>query len=324
MATQDVTVLILNYNGEKLLDDCLASLKLQSYSNLNVIVVDNKSSDESYKIAQKFDVKFLPLSRNYGLAKAINIASKEVKTKYMLVSNYDLRFDKNAVEELVNEIEKDEKIFCTDPLQYDWNGQEIIHKKISLKKSLNLKHWVPFREPVFSSAYGETLFGSAGCCLLNKEIFIKLSGYDNRFFIEFEDFDIGIRAWMKGYKSIFIPQAKIFHKVLASLSPASYKAHSQDISKKLAYLSKKRRYNFHKNHLIAIGKLAPYKDFISLAVYKLLLALNLLLKKEKSKAFIIIEAVKTAFNYLPAYIAFKQKFKFIRSYQEIINYFTLN
>ena len=92
-----VSVIILNYNAGKLLLDCVESIKKSDYSNLEIIVVDNISSDNSQTICkEKFpDIKLIQNEKNFGYCEGNNIGIASAKGEFVIILNPDTIVDKN-------------------------------------------------------------------------------------------------------------------------------------------------------------------------------------------------------------------------------------
>ena len=122
--TPKVAILLLNWNGKKWLEDCLTSIFNLNYSNFDVVMVDNASSDNSVAyVRDKFPkVKLIQNSENLGYSVGFNIGlsySMKKGYEYSLVMNNDTEIDKNALHELVKTAEKDNKIgFTTGKVYY--------------------------------------------------------------------------------------------------------------------------------------------------------------------------------------------------------------
>ena len=105
-----VSVVIVNWNGAEHLRLCLPSLASQSFKSLEVIVVDNCSSDESAEVAKSLGVRWLPLEKNLGLAPALNRGAMSAGGDLLLFVNNDMRFDPGFVAALVEPLERDKEI----------------------------------------------------------------------------------------------------------------------------------------------------------------------------------------------------------------------
>ncbi|MBT5531025.1 MAG: glycosyltransferase family 2 protein, partial [Cytophagia bacterium] len=112
-----VSVLVLNYNGKRFLDDCFSSLLKSTYSNFEIIMIDNKSTDDSVAYTEEKypEVEIFQNGVNGGFSLAYNNAFKFAKGKYFVVLNNDVSVDKAWIEPLVEEAEKDENIGALQP-----------------------------------------------------------------------------------------------------------------------------------------------------------------------------------------------------------------
>src|ERR1700745_868829 len=110
MADQpSVSVIIVNCNGAEHLRLCLPSLASQLFKVLEIIVVDNRSSDDSAEVARRLGARWLPLEKNLGLAPALNRGATIANGDLLLFVNNDMRFDPGFVGALVEPLERDEE-----------------------------------------------------------------------------------------------------------------------------------------------------------------------------------------------------------------------
>jgi GT2 family glycosyltransferase len=122
-----VSVIIVNWNGAEHLRLCLPSLASQSFKLLEIIVVDNRSSDDSADVARSFGVRWLPLELNLGLAPGLNRGATVANGDLLLFVNNDMKFDPGFVAALVEPFESDHEIFATDGMQFNWDGTLSAH-----------------------------------------------------------------------------------------------------------------------------------------------------------------------------------------------------
>ncbi|MCC6612298.1 MAG: glycosyltransferase family 2 protein [Anaerolineae bacterium] len=214
-----VSVIVLSYNSADDLPICIESLHAQTYTELELIVADNASQDDSASIcAQYDDVKWLPLGANHGFGKGNNLAAAEAKGDYLLFVNPDMRFAPDMIEQLVQVAESIPSLFALDCKQYDWNKNLIIHGATYMCSGSIGSAFQPYLHltqldvdsvvPI-PCANGATYF-------CRRDRFESLGGFDPTFFLEFEDLDLGWRAWMQGWSSWYVPFATCCHKVGAS------------------------------------------------------------------------------------------------------------
>jgi GT2 family glycosyltransferase len=213
-----VSVVVLNWNGNAFIKGCLDSVLAQDYENLEVIVVDNGSSDGSAEIIREDydDVVLVETGQNLGFGGGNNIGIDRAKGKYVLILNNDAELDPACVSEMKRSLEKDgrygacaSRIDVMDPPDtLDAAGIAVFPDGLSVGRG----KW----EPVRDYAEEEEVFFASGCCALyRKEMLddIAVSGeyYDEDFFAYADDTDLGWRARLRGWRCIYAPAAKCRH-----------------------------------------------------------------------------------------------------------------
>ena len=124
-----VSIVILNYNGKKYIKNCIESIKNQKYSNIELILVDNASTDGSMVGLKKLypEIKLIINNQNLGSAKANNIGAESSKGEYLFFLNIDTKLDSYCIDNLVETFKSDTEIgICAcKELSYDgkiqWN-----------------------------------------------------------------------------------------------------------------------------------------------------------------------------------------------------------
>jgi len=216
-----VSAVIANRNGVEHLRVCLPSLRAQSYANVEIVVVDNASSDDSQRVAEAYGAKWLPLQKNVGLAPALNKGASAATGECLLFVNNDMRFDERFVESLVQLLLEDASIFAVDGMQYNWDGTEKGHLAtwISTRRAEGLcLELVPglFLQQSESLYPVPVLMASAASMMVRRSLFEKLGGFDERLPLSYEDVDICWRAWIHGWKTVYVPEAICWHRVGSS------------------------------------------------------------------------------------------------------------
>ena len=216
---------------EKIKDYALGKLKIKSnffkHDPTNKPIEIIQYSRENNKIKKKLNTnKQLILIKNeinYGFAEGNNIgikfALKNYNTDYILLLNNDSVVDKDFLKILVQEGEKDTKIGLLGPKMYYYDNPNVIWcigGKIDWKLARGLHVGIDEddkgqynRKQAFEYINGSSL-------LIKKEVFDKVGLLDKRFFLYFEETDLALRASKNGYKSLYLPNAKIWHKVSKS------------------------------------------------------------------------------------------------------------
>lgn len=227
---KSVCVLILSYNGKSLLEEALTSYLGNDYENYKVCVIDNGSSDgtEEY-VNKKFpSAHVIKLNKNVGYSGGLNAglsyAFDEKNYDYALITNNDVKADKELVKELVREADKDEKTgftigkvyFYDHPDTFQtvgkgehpvrWNGGHIGN----MEKD-NGQYDTPAQRSFCDDIYW----------LVKRELYKKTGGYDTTFFLQCEDYDWQARARKLGYKIMYTPFAKLWHKESMTIGKSS-------------------------------------------------------------------------------------------------------
>jgi GT2 family glycosyltransferase len=217
-----VSAIIVNWNGAHHLRTCLPSLLAQTFQSLEIVVVDNGSKDDSAEVTREFHARWLPLGANVGLAPALNRGAAIASGDFLLFVNNDMRFDPGFLAALIEPLKNDESIFATDGMQFSWDGNERVHLAARLVKrkprggaSVELVPGLFFyqREELGTSS---VFMGSAACMLARRTFFQKLNGFDDRLPLGYEDVESCWRAWIHGWKTVYVPNAICWHRVGSS------------------------------------------------------------------------------------------------------------
>lgn len=222
-----VSAIVVNWNGARDLDTCLPSLLSQSYRPLEIIVVDNASTDDSASVANLFGVRWLPLERNLGLAPALNRGAEAATGELLLFLNNDMRFHEGFVAAMVAEMLGCSDIFAVDALQYDWNGEHEVHVATRLTTCDSEGTLCHMLTPGLHMCQKATdkptpvFMASAANLLARKSMFQLLGGFDERLFFGYEDVELCWRGWMFGWQTVFVPAAKCWHRVSHSTHGAT-------------------------------------------------------------------------------------------------------
>ncbi len=219
-----VSVIIANWNGAEHLRICLPSLASQSFKSLEIIVVDNHSSDDSAEVTRSHSARWLPLENNVGLAPALNRGATIAKGEMLLFVNNDMRFDPGFVATLVEPLERDEEIFATDGMQFNWDGS--VHGHLAarltnvpprLGRSTQLVPGLYFYQQE-ETEESQVFMASAACMMVRKVLFERMGGFDDRLPLGYEDVEICWRAWVHRWKTLYVPTAICWHRVGSSVS----------------------------------------------------------------------------------------------------------
>jgi GT2 family glycosyltransferase len=222
-----VTVIIVNWNGKRLLQECLESLANQTYRDFSIVVVDNGSVDGSVEwLKQKFlNVHVISLDKNYGFCLANNIALKEVRSEYAALLNNDAMPQKDWLDRLVAALEKNPAagfaasrfLYHDRPDIIDRAGDGYTRAGVAILRGRG--------ESARHYHRTEWIFGACGGASIYRMRMLKEIGYfDPDFFLIHEDVDLSFRAQLRGYQCLYVHDAVVLHHASSSIghdSPVS-------------------------------------------------------------------------------------------------------
>jgi N-acetylglucosaminyl-diphospho-decaprenol L-rhamnosyltransferase len=211
----DVAVVIGNYEGERVLPDCLESLARQTLPPVEVIVADAGSRDASREVAAAHGARVIRTG-NVGLGHLYNRGAQAASAELVLLANNDVAFDERCLELLAAELEADDRRFAADPTQVAWSDGRLVHGRVTLRRGPLLRQPLPgFRLDLTAPADGvvPTVTAGGGAMLVRRDRLLALGGFDETFYLDFEDIDLCWRAWLRGWHSVYVPAARVRHHV---------------------------------------------------------------------------------------------------------------
>ena len=221
---KSVNIFILNWNGRDLTLDCLASFEKVTYSNANVIVIDNGSTDDSVtSIKEKYpETDIIEFPTNLGFAGGNNAGFQSTANKadYTIILNNDTIVDSNFVEPLINELEIKSntkqtapKIYYADKLETIWFAGGKVNLWTGFIRHIGIR-----KKDSHDYSKKREIDYATGCCIcMRTQDFESIELFDQTFPMYAEDVDLSIRLKQKGGSIVFIPESKVWHKVSASL-----------------------------------------------------------------------------------------------------------
>ena len=207
-----ISVVVLNFNGKRFLDDCLSSLAKQTYRNFEVIVVDNASSDGSVEYLESHYpwVKLAKNSENLGFAAGNNVGIRQACSDYILTLNNDTIADCHLLQNLIAPMFDKSVGSCAAKIVFP-DGR-INSAGICISRSGAAWDRGMFEQDTGQYNAQVEVFGPcAGAALYRKEMLEEIGLFDEDFFLYMEDVDLAFRARLAGWKCIYVPQALVTH-----------------------------------------------------------------------------------------------------------------
>jgi GT2 family glycosyltransferase len=214
-----VSIVIVNFNGKNYLRSCISSILKNNYFNYEIIVVDNDSSDGSLEMLKSeygeiSKVKVVKLDKNYGPAFARNQGVKAAQGNIVSFLDNDTEVDadwiKNAIKYFANDptvgILQCKLLMLENKTRLDYAGEYLgslgflIHRAVFNEEDMG-----QYDQP------DELLAAKSAGMFIRKDVFNKIGGFDQDYFIFVEETDLGWRTWLAGYKVIFGFDSRVYH-----------------------------------------------------------------------------------------------------------------
>lgn len=252
-----LSIIIVGFNIKEYVILCLRSILAQEPSfPFEIIYVDNCSTDGTVPLLKNlsFKIKILEMKKNLGFARANNFAAKESGGEYLLFLNPDTEIFDDSLTRMVTYLEKHPEIGILGPKLVNNRKMDLQISSVGRLDSLTalfafsfLNKYFPnnsFSRKYFLSDWDRNSIKEVGvvsgaAILINKDLFKKIGGFDEQYFMYFEENDLCLAVEKLGKKVVYFPEAKIIHY----LSRATAKV--PQLAKNRFFES---RYHFFKKH----------------------------------------------------------------------------
>lgn len=221
-----ISLVIINYNNKSYLKRCLDSIKEQTYKNLEVIFIDNKSADGSFEYMKEEysneNILLIYNEVNNGYAGAANQGINLSKGKYVMILNPDIVMENDFIEKLYNfaERNKDAGAISGKLLKYDFENDGKLNyiDSAGIDMYKNRRFRDRGQNELDEGQYNKTeeVFGICGAApFYNRKVLddVAIDGeyFDEDFFAYKEDIDLSWRINLSGYKNVYYPEAIAYH-----------------------------------------------------------------------------------------------------------------
>jgi GT2 family glycosyltransferase len=212
-----VSIITLNYNGEKVTRELLESLRKVTYPNMEVIVVDNASKENPDLIKEKFpEIVLVKMEKNEGFTGGNNAGIKVAKGKYFLMLNNDTEVHPDFLQPLVEKMESDSKIGAVSPklifygtdgiIQYA--GSSIINPYTGRSSFVGNKQ----KDEGQFNCCVPTNFAHGAAMMMSRKVIEETGMLADLFFIYYEELDLGERIKNAGYEIWYVGSSEVYHK----------------------------------------------------------------------------------------------------------------
>lgn len=215
-----VSVVVLNWNGRSLLEDCLGSVLRQTFRDYEVILVDNGSTDGSAAwVRERFpQVRLLALEENLGFCGGNNAGFRVARGRYVALLNNDTEVEPDWLERLYAVIAADPRIAACDSSVLYFDRRDVVWSRGA---TYTIAGTANFRDQgrLARDLPGEPadVFAAVACAALYRRAALdEVGDLDEAFFAGYEDIDWSFRARLRGYRIVNVPAARVYHKVSAT------------------------------------------------------------------------------------------------------------
>jgi len=220
-----VSVVIVNYNGRYLLGDCLDSMKEQTFREFEIILVDNASTDGSVEFVKNNypEVKIVCNEENLGYGGGNNAGIRVAKGEYIVQLNNDTKPHQHWLQSLVEAADGDSRVGMCASKILSFDDPEIIDNTglLMYPDGIARGRGRLERDRGQYDSQLDVFFPSGCAALYRKAMLDDIGLFDEDFFLYMDDVDIGLRGRLAGWRCVYVPEAVVYHKYSATVSPYS-------------------------------------------------------------------------------------------------------
>lgn len=218
-----ISVLIVAFESGATLSRCLAALRAQTFGDFEVLIVDNGSSDGAPQAAAKADpaIFLIEAGGNIGFAAGNNLAAGQARGQWLALLNPDAYADPDWLEQLIAATRRWPKIRSFASLQKAADRPGKVDGAGDVLTLAGIPYRGAYGHDLTALPEGEVFSACGAAHLISRGLFLKLGGFDERFFCYCEDVDLGYRLRLIGEVTLFVPQAVVSHVGSAVLGARS-------------------------------------------------------------------------------------------------------
>jgi N-acetylglucosaminyl-diphospho-decaprenol L-rhamnosyltransferase len=223
----EVAVVLVTYSPGELLDRQLDSLEKATRRDVQVILADNGSTDgvPEKAAAERENVRFVPTGGNLGYGSGANRGVAELSSDYgwVVVANQDLEWRPGSLDELLAATDRWPRGGAFGPLIREVTGEVYPSARLLPSLGRGIGHallcgiwptnpWTrAYQQATAEITERPAEWLSGACLLLRREAFDSVNGFDPRYFMYFEDVDLGDRLGRAGWRNVYVPSAEVVH-----------------------------------------------------------------------------------------------------------------
>ena len=310
-----VAIVILNWNGKKILEQFLPSV-VEYSEKATIYVADNASTDKSIPyLKEKFNkVTIIQNKTNGGYAKGYNDALKNVTEDLLILLNNDVEVTQNWLLPIINEFKRDASLIAAQPKILDFNNKKYFEYAGAGGGFIDRLGYPYCRGRIFNTiekdkgqynGINKIFWASGACFIVRRNEFKELNGFDENFFAHQEEIDLCWRIQQNGGIIKYIGNSSVYHVGGATLSNIN---------------PTKTFYNFRNSLLMLVKNIESSKVWIILFLRLLMdgiAGLNFLIQGKWKHTLAIVKAHFSFYSLLPRYINKEYKIRKVIKYYHI-------
>ncbi len=291
-------VVILNWNGKKMLERFLPSVTAHTQGDAEVIIADNGSTDDSLDFvrAQYPGLRIIELDKNYGFAGGYNRALQQVQADYYVLLNDDVEVTPGWIEPVVAQMQQHPDTAICQPKLLMYDQRDTFEYAGGAGGFLD-KYGYPFcRGRMFTSLEqdngqyntpGEIFWASGAAMFVRADVWHQLGGLDDDFFAHMEEIDFCWRAKNAGYRVEYCPQSTVFHVGGGTLPKSNPRKTYLNFRNNMALLYK----NLPKHRLAWVMCSRIVLDYVA--------GFKFLMERKPKEFSAVVDAHKAFYKWLP-------------------------
>lgn len=296
-----VAVVILNWNGKKLLEEFLPSvIHYTTHPEVDIIVADNGSTDESLDFLSNNypQIRLIALSQNYGFADGYNRALSQVDSEYFVIMNSDVEVAQDWLMPIVEYMDANLDVSAVQPKILAQRNKDFFEYAGATGGFVDRLGYPFCRGRIFKSVEKDSgqydtpmdiLWATGACLVIRSKDFFEVGGFDATFFAHMEEIDLCWRLNCRGRRVVCLPISKVYHVGAATLTKES---------------PRKTYLNF-RNNLLMLYKNLPQRHLKRVMITRLILdyvaAVQFTITGSYRNAKEVIRAHKDFYNNRAAY-----------------------
>lgn len=222
MSNPSVAIVIIHWNRVNLLEEFLPSVMLTQYPNLQIVLADNASTDNSVAwVNQNYpQVNCILLDKNYGYAGGYNRALKDINADYFVLLNNDVAVDQNWLMPMIELMEATPNAGAAQPTLLQYKDKSMFEYAGAAGGFMDIFGYVACRGRMFENleanqqqySQNKEIFWASGACFVVKaKAYFEAGGLDESFFAHMEEIDLCWRIQQKGYSIHYCANSQVYH-----------------------------------------------------------------------------------------------------------------